>query len=535
MPSKPSFTRYLNCLLWAAALCCFATAFAGPAKASPDKTLRISIGMNDIKTLDPGLMTTTQDMLIGDMVFNGLLRFKPGDVSTVEPDLAESYAVSPDGMELIFKLRKGVKSHPFKGNPEGVEVTSQDVLFTIAKSSDPKKSTTASTFQNFEASAPDKYTIVIRLKKRVPKPERAFVNFRAGMIIPQKAYEAIGERRFNSMPVGTGPFMIDSYQPGQKMILKANNAYFRGKPRLSKVEVMFMPEINSREFALASGAVDVIDGNKQQSWIDKMKDAENTKIDVFGPGELAFFSFNITRSPMDDIKVRQALFYATDIEALRQFKGKDIAESVSGIVSPVLPGGLTAEDARKAGVTHVFDLEKARALLTEAGHPNGFAMTIVSSERTPFRHILENIQAQWKKVGVDMKMDVVDHSTFHSRIRQNTSPVVYYISQRPNANEWLTQFFHSDSIVVTGKSPITNFANVSDLDELIEKARVEPDAAKQEALWKEAQIAILKSAYALPLYTQLQVWARNNRVDYGYPFKSSYTTAPNITELTDKK
>ena len=296
-----------------------------------------------------------------------------------------------------------------------------------------------------------------------------------------------------------------------------------------------MPEINSREFALSSGAVDIIDGSKEQLWVDKMKKAKGVVVDVFGPGELAFFNFNVAKAPISDLRVRQALSLATDIDSLRLFKGKDIAEEICGIVAPVMPGGLTCEDAREAGVGHAYDPERAKALLKEAGFPDGFDMTIVSSERAPFRQILENVQAQWKKIGVNMQIDVVDHSTFHTRIRQNTSPVVYYISQRPDANEWLTQFFHSDAIVVKGKAPITNFSNCDTLDGLIEQARVEVDPAKQQSLWKEAQVRILKDLYALPLYLQLQVWAHSDRVDYGFPLKSSYTTAPNITELTAKK
>lgn len=510
-------------------------ASAVPASGSVDRALRVSIGMTDIKTLDPGLVTTTQDMFLADMLFNGLLRFKPGDVSVLEPDLAESYALSPDGMLLTFKLRKGVRSHPFKGHPKGVEITSDDVLFTLAKNTDPKKSTTAATFQNFVASAPDPYTVEIRLKRRVPTPERAFANFRTGCIIPRKAYETLGERRFKTRPIGTGPFMLSEYQPGQKIVLAANTAYFRGKPKLDRVEVLFMPEINSREFALSSGAVDIIDGSKEQLWVDKMKKAKGVVVDVFGPGELAFFNFNVAKELVSDLRVRQALSLATDIDSLRAFKGRDIAEGICGIVAPMMPGGLTCEEAREAGVAHVYDPGKAKALLKEAGFPDGFDMTIVSSERAPFRQILENVQAQWKKIGVNMLIDVVDHSTFHTRIRQNTSPVVYYISQRPDANEWLTQFFHSDAIVVKGKAPITNFSNCDTLDGLIEQARVEVDAAKQQALWKEAQVQILKNLYALPLYLQLQVWAHSDKVDYGFPLKSSYTTAPNITELTAKK
>ena len=134
-----------------------------------------------------------------------------------------------------------------------------------------------------------------------------------------------------------------------------------------------------------------------------------------------------------------------------------------------------------------------------------------------------------------MQLEVVDHATFHSRVRQNTSPVVMYISQRPDADTWLSQFFHSDAIVVHGKSPVTNFSNCKAIDDLIESARVEVDPAKQIAMWKEAQIEILKDYYVVPMYLQMQVWAHNKNVSYGYPLSSSFTTAPNINELTTKK
>lgn len=136
--------------------------------------LRVSIGMTDIKTLDPGLVTTTQDMFLADMLFSGLLRFKPGDVSALEPDLAESYTLSPDGMLLSFKLRKGVMSHPFRGYPKGVEITSDDVLFTIAKNADPKKSTTAATFKISWPPAPDPYTVGGPAQAACPHPGAGF-------------------------------------------------------------------------------------------------------------------------------------------------------------------------------------------------------------------------------------------------------------------------------------------------------------------------------------------------------------------------
>lgn len=268
-------------------------------------------------------------------------------------------------MLLSFKLRKGVMSHPFRGYPKGVEITSDDVLFTIAKNADPKKSTTAATFQNFVASAPDPYTVEIRLRQRVPTPERAFANFRTGCIIPRKAYEALGERRFKTGPSAQAPSCCPTTSRPEDSACRQHGVLpgqAQARPRRSAVHA----RINSREFALSSGAVDIIDGSKEQLWVDKMKKAKGVVVDVFGPGELAFFNFNVAKAPISDLRVRQALSLATDIDSLRLFKGKDIAEEICGIVAPVMPGGLTCEDAREAGVGHAYDPERAKALLKEA-------------------------------------------------------------------------------------------------------------------------------------------------------------------------
>ncbi len=525
------FFRRLCCIC--IVLLSFVALQVSPAVA--DNTIRVSMGTTDIKTLDPGFITSTQDSFLADLAFNGLLRFKPGDISQIELDLAESYAISDDGMELTFKLRKGIMSHPFKGHPDGVEITADDVLFLIEKNSNKATSIASNTFGNFTATKVDPYTVVVKLKKRVPNPERAFTSYRAGAIIPRKAYDTLGPRRFKTNPIGTGPFMIDVYQPGQKIHFKANKKYFRGAPKVDGVETLFMPEINSREFALTSNAVDIIDGNKQQAWVEKFSGNKDVTVDVFGPGEVAMLNFNADVPPLNNVKVRQALAYGTDIDSLILFKGKDIAEAICGIISPALPGGLTCEEAAKAQVKHEYNPEKAKALLKEAGFEKGLTIDVVSSERSSFRLALENLQAQWKKIGVNMNLEVVDHSTFHTKIRQTGRPVVLYIAQRLSANDWLQQFFLSSSAVPKGSSPITNFSNCTVIDELILGAQSEVNQAKQVQMWKDAQLTILKDAYALPLYVQLQVWAHRNAIDYGYELKSTYVTAPQITELTTKK
>src|SRR4030067_1404387 len=130
-------------------------------------------------------------------------------------------------------------------------------------------------------------------------------------------------------------------------------------------------------------------------------------------------------------------------------------------------------------------------------------------------------------------MDVISHTAFHEQIRKDVNPLVLYVAARfPVADTFLTQFFHSKSIVGT-PTAITNFSHYNKIDDLIEKARVEPDAKKQKAIWEEAQKKILEEAVALPLCITKFVFARKVNVDLGYEMRSTLTLVTTIKETTD--
>jgi peptide/nickel transport system substrate-binding protein len=150
-----------------------------------------------------------------------------------------------------------------------------------------------------------------------------------------------------------------------------------------------------------------------------------------------------------------------------------------------------------------------------------------------YRKPMIAIQAQLKKVGIDMALKVVDHSSFHTLIRKDASPIVYYAAWRPNVDVFLTRFYHSASTVVTGKNPDTNFSHYASVDELIEKARWELDADKQNGMWKEAQIRILRDVATVPIIRLLYNFPAKSYVDIGHPLQWSWETySPQITEKT---
>jgi len=459
----------------------------------------------------------TPDKFTCSILYNGLVRFKPGDINpaNIEPDLAEKWEKSGDGLTWTFRLRKGVQWHRDFG-----EVTSEDVVYSLTNARD--NSFARKDFASFkEIKALDKYTVQIVLAEPVPSLLGIVTNYHGGWIQCKKAREELG-KDYALKPVGTGPFAYKQYIPNQRAVFVAHENYFRGKPMLQKVVVRYMPDQSSREMAFRKGGLNVIEGPREQQWVDKMKKLPDTVIDVFGPGEHITLHFNTAKKPFDDIRVRQAIAHAIDREGLIEFMGKDVAIP---LYSPISMDYLGAtEDVKR----YPYNPEKAKQLLAEAGLKGGFTFEDVITEMAVYKQPQEVIQAQLRKVGVNLKLRVVQHPAYHKLIRADTNHMVNYICARfPVADQLLTQFFHSSSIVGT-KTAITNFSHYKEVDNLLDKARVSPNIDEQVVLWEQVQQKVLKDAVAYPLYTAKFVYARKSWVDYGYELKSTLMLSPPV-------
>ena len=178
------------------------------------------------------------------------------------------------------------------------------------------------------------------------------------------------------------------------------------------------------------------------------------------------------------------------------------------------------------------NLGKARKLLAGAGYADGLSLEVVTSEEDFYRRAYEIMKEQLLKIGIDIKIKVVDHPTMHKMIRQDMTPIVIYVAWRPNADVYLTRFFHSDSIVVSGARPDTNFSHYDKIDKLIEEARAETSPSKQIQLWKHAQIRILSDMVAYPIFYRNQAYGRRAYVDYGHKLVNSMAYYPQFTEKT---
>jgi len=505
------------------------------------QVLSMSLLAADIKILDPHYASATGDRLLVDMVFNGLLRYKPGLYPELEPDIAINIP-KPEivaGKQIwTFNIRKGVITHPFPGYPEGYEITSEDIVYSFKKAADPARSAWAGDYPAWiHLEAPDAYTVKVILDQPLSPTLLLprFASYAGGHIVPKKAIEAIGDEKFKSNPIGTGPFALEKYLPRERVILTGHSKYFRGKPILKEFHGVLMADLSSAEMALMKGELQAMVGPTDEDWVKKMEGMPKIKVDIFGPGENNILYLNTKKSPLNLLDVRKAICYALSRKEIVALFGERIATpTYSPIPVGFMTGGLSKDEVQRAGISWGIEtnIDKAKELLSRAGFPKGFNIETNMSERDYYIKPMQVIQSQLKKIGVNVKINMVDHAAYHSLIRQDANPFVMYSVWRPNPDIWLTRFFHSDSAVAVGKSPDTNFTHGNLIDTLIEKARFEIDPLKQAALWKEAQITLLNNAEISVFCLLKLTCARSISVDWGHPVKSSMFLYPQIDERT---
>jgi peptide/nickel transport system substrate-binding protein len=503
-----------------------ALALAAPAamaQQAPRTTINVGMAAQDVGRLDPHFAVSTIDRVVVAWMFNGLVRFKPGsiDPSEIEPDLAERWESSEDGKTWTFHLRRGVRFHGNYG-----ELTADDVVFSLRKAGNAQSSAFSADFRAFEAvEAVDPYTVRIRLRDNVPSLLGIVTNYSGGYIVSRRAVEERGDA-FVRSPIGTGPFALDRVTPNQSAELVAHPGYFRGAPQIQRISYRFIPSDASRDLAFQNRELDLNYGRADQTWVNRVRQQQGVVVDVFEPGELTILHLNTAQPPFNDKRVRQALAHAVNRAEFVRWRGQDVSREGQSVV----PRGYLGSIADPGLLPH--DPNRARALLAEAGHPNGITIRVIHTQLPEMLGGMQVLQQQLRRGGINLDVQVVEHATFHQQIRQDLSPLVYYSAARfPVADIYLTQFFHGRSIVGT-PTAVTNFSHCNQADRQIDAARVSTNPEEQKRLWAEAQRILVAEVCGVPVIETLLVFARRDNLDYGYELRGSMSLGPLITERT---
>lgn len=525
--SRRAFTQLIAAGAVGAAMAKAPVAFA----QGDGNRLRLAMNTSDISTLDPHFASGTQDRAIVDMVFNGLVRFAPGDATTFEPDLAEDMPEATDNNDgtqtWSFTLREGIKTHATEG-VESADLTVDDVLFSYEKAANGDTSGYAGNYEGWTfAKGEDERTFQITVP--APISETLFLphvaNYSGGYIVPQAAYEALGADGFITNPVGTGPFSFESHTPQNNVTLASFADFYRGAPQIGGVVVRFIADTTSRELALQSGDVDAINGLPESDWVDRINDIDGLEAEVFGVGEVYFFNFDTEHEILKDPLVREAIALAINRDNYQALTGEPVGEKVFSIIpEQLMPGGLTEDEANDAEINPETDLDRAKELLAEAGYADGFDLPLVASEQEAYRTAYEVLAEEMRQIGINVSLEVVQHASMHELIRQGRNAITLYIAYRPTADIYLSQFFTTDG-------GVTNFSKFT-VDDLRDRARAETDADAQADIWKEATIEIAKNFAARSVMLVNQVYARSEKVNYGHDLDSVVQLYPGIDETT---
>ncbi|HWC05369.1 MAG TPA: ABC transporter substrate-binding protein [Methylomirabilota bacterium] len=470
--------------------------------APPDGVYRRPLG-HDPATLDPARLRDIYSLAVGQQLFDGLVQFD--QTLSITPALAQFWIASRDGLVWTFTLRKGVKFH------HGREVTSDDVIYSFTRLLDPQlRSGGADLFMTIRGAAefregrskqvtglaaPDRYTVRVTLTE-APVPFVSILAVGQAKIVPRELVEAQGEA-FGAQPVGTGPFRFVRWERGKEIVLAANSDYFDGPPKLARLVYRIFPgERLDRVFAefQAGGLEDTPIPSKDYRQIITSPARQYVRRPMFN---LRHYGLNTRMKPLDDRRVRQALVYAIDREAIVS----DVWLGRYALARGVLPPGTLGFNPKLRG--YPYDPARARELLAQAGYPGGRGLppiaiwSSVRSEEILREH--ERVRKDLEAVGITAEFQYnPDWPSFSRAMAERRLPVFLraWFADVPHPDNFLAKLFHSAS-----PWNYMGYGN-QDVDSLLDRARGEPDIARRVEIYRRAEEVVLDDAPVIPVWHQ---------------------------------
>lgn len=353
---------------------------------------------SDSVNLDPVMTSDNVDIWVMNLMMEGLVK-SSDDGKSVEPCLAENWDISSDNLTYTFHLRQGVKFS------DGTPVTGADWVYSLTRVRDTEEGAWGFVLENVtDIEAPDDNTVVIT----VSQPTAALLSdlslFACG-VMPKAYCEQAGTTGISTKPVGTGPYMLQEWDKGQKMIFVKNPYYWQdGKPLTKEIDINLVADDNTRIMQLQSGQIDIatdIPFNR----IAELESTSGVTMKEEPSTEADFIALNNKSDKLKDPRVRQALAYATnrqDIINAVYFGKADIANTFISPSAPHYTSDIPSAD---------YDVDKAKSLLSEAGESNLSLDIKIVSGNTQQLQIATMLKDQWGKAGVTLNIIQLDSST----------------------------------------------------------------------------------------------------------------------------
>jgi peptide/nickel transport system substrate-binding protein len=467
----------------------------------------------DLAPLIPGRTATVAHQRVLSMIYEGLLTEDLHDtknsVLKTTPWLAESWDISPDGLQYTFKLRQNVKFHDGTAfDADAVKVNYERC--TLATSPYYDKTVAGLTAKVFnyvqKGELLDKYTWRYTLKSPVGEFIRLLTD-RVLLIVSPAALQKYGAAGIVDHPVGTGPFKFVERVAGQKIALEKNVEYWGGAPYLDRVIMTVISDAQARMAAIRSGEVDfVLEMDPDQA--ATYRQDQNISV-VFQPSPMSWvWMLNCREGPTTNKQVRQALNYAWNRDALVKNLLLDLATPA---ISPAPPNNPASPPSR---APYTYDPEKAKQLLAAAGYPNGFSMTLMYGERGTNDQVNTLIQADLRKIGVDVKLEKMEYAAFLATFSKGL-PTGYGAGQTfwttsAQLGQWLETVFSSKFQPPNGNN--RDWYASAEVDRLLDVARPISDPAKSAEAYRKVLDQVVEDAPWIWMYHDKNPLAVRKRV-----------------------
>lgn len=459
--------RKLTATLFAAALSIAALTAAVSAEElySDARTLNVAL-TSEPTTMDPTQTVDTWSSTIFANVYETLLEVDEN--GEIVPKLAESYEIVDD-TTYDFKIPKGVKFH------NGDEMTVDDVVFSINRAKE-SAILTSVTADIDSAEALDDTTVRIHLKQ-ASAPFLSYLTHNCMVVYSEKAVTEAGEEYYKN-PVGTGPYKLDNWNMGVEINLSYFEDYHGETPDFTKINLRFIPEATSRTIELEAGSVDLIT-DVAATDLGRLEDTEGLGLATGVGTAIRFLGMNCAVEPLNDVRVRQAIAYAIDAEEVNQALNRGYGSIAT---APVTDAIMYCSEVGK----NVYDLDKAKELLAEAGYPDGFDITLSTDTRKEYNDVCVILQQQLSKAGINVTLDTTEWAVFLDKAYAGDTQLFMlgYGCSTPDPDTVIYPCFHSAN---KGAQGGMSYLEDADVDALIDASRVELDAAKRAEIYEELQ------------------------------------------------
>jgi peptide/nickel transport system substrate-binding protein len=451
-------------------------------------------------TLDPVRATDSESIEVGNLVFEGLVRWKPG-TTDVEPNLATKWEASPDGKRWRFYLRRGVKFH------DGTPLDAHAVAFSFARVLDPKHP---------YALGPDGeyWQTLLKDVTRVSAIDPTTVEIETGRpyapllgdiaiypIVSPTAVAQYGDE-FEKHPVGTGPFKFESWTHGESLVMSRNEDYWGTKAGLDRIVFRVVIDARQRLIDLESGSVDMAAAIRpdEQPFVELHPDL---RLEHTPGNDVSYLAFNVTRPPFDNRDVRRAANHAINKEPIIKlaFQGRAIAAD-----GPLPP---TQWGYHKPKVRYAFDPALAKKLLEQASASGAFDPTkryklYAPTTPRPYLQSPERVarflQAALEQVGIQTELVLQPYAEHRASIRTGLHDMALFgwIGDTGDPDNFLYVLFHSDNTIVESAH---NFAFYREpaVDTLLIQAQGAVDEPTRTGLYRAVQDRIAEDAPWVPL------------------------------------